>query len=77
MNSETPNIKTIVVYKAQEKDWQLCRDGDSKSVFYTASKTPRYFDDPRDAKVWAEMCQSWARQHLGWTDAIFETRPVI
>lgn len=68
-------MKTIVMYKAQGRDWQMCGPGDAKSVFYTASKKPRMFDEPRDARFWAKQCQKWAREKLGWLDSKFEARP--
>jgi hypothetical protein len=61
----------IVCYKAQGKDWQMCREGDDKSVFYTASSKPRIFENIRDARMWAKSCQKWAIEKLGWKDCKF------
>lgn len=64
----------IVIYKAQGKDWQMARAGDSKCPFYTTSQF-RYdarFSDGRSASGWLRRCQRYARTVLGWKDAVFK-----
>lgn len=64
----------IVIYKAQGKDWQMARAGDSKCPFYTTSqfRSAARFADGRSASGWLRRCQRYARTVLGWKDAVFK-----
>lgn len=64
----------IVIYKAQGKEWQMCRAGDSICPFYTTSqfRSAARFSDGRSASGWLRRCQRYARTVLGWNDAVFK-----
>lgn len=63
----------IVIYKAQNKGWQMARHGNSKSPFFTTSsfRHAARFSDGRSASGWARRCERYARKILNWKDAIF------
>ena len=63
---------SIVIYKAQGKDWQMTRIASSKRVFWTAINNPSLFQSEESAQAFAFRCLTFARDNLGWRDAIWD-----
>lgn len=69
-------MQKIVIYRMVGKtEWQMCRAGDTKNLFYTASRRPKKFTDWTEARTWMRACKKWAENNLGW-NAIWDVVPL-